>query len=104
MSYSVRNYGTPFSETATHATAAVATHAASATLTYYVTDVSTSSDLAGSILLVKQGTTTIFQIQVGAANFTKQFDPPLKGVKGVLVSSEITGTAACKANIGGYEL
>jgi len=96
--------GTPFSETATHATAAVASHAGVAGRTYYITDIAVSSDKAGAILLVKQGTTTIWQMQIGASFFEKQFKVPLKGAQGALVSVEIDGTSACKANIAGYEL
>ncbi len=99
-----KDYGTPFSETATHATAAVASHTGATGKTFYVTDIAVSSDKAGSICLVKQGTTTIFQLQVGATSFSKIFSQPLKGALGALVSVEIDGTSACKANISGYEI
>lgn len=103
------DYGTPFSETATHATAAVASHTGVAGRTFYVTDIAASSDKAGAILLVKQGTTVIFQLQIattaaGNNSFSHSFKVPLKGVTGALVSCEIDGTSACKANIVGYEL
>ena len=96
--------GNPFSETATHATAAVATHAAVTGKTYYVTNVSVSSDKTGAILLVKQGTTTIWQLQIGASVHSITFPIPLKGAYGALVSAEIDGTSACKVNIAGVEL
>lgn len=96
--------GEPYSETATHATAAVATHAAVSGKKHYITHVSVSSDKAGSILLIKQGTTTIWQVQVGATKHEETFDPPLSGASGALVSAEIDGTAACKANLLGYTL
>lgn len=96
--------GQAFSETATHATAAVAIHAAASGKTYYITGVAVSSDKAGAILLIKQGTTTIFQLQVGATHFNMNFKPFLKGASGALVSAEIDGTSACKANIVGFEL
>ena len=99
-----QEHGTPFSETATHATLAVASHAAVATKTYYVTDIAVSSDKAGSVVLVKSGTTVIWQAQVGAGNFRQNFSVPLKGALGALVSVEIDGTAACNANVAGYEL
>ena len=98
------NSGTPFSETATHATAAVASHTGVAGKTYYVTNVTVSSDKAGAIGLIKQGTTTIWQFQVGAAVHSISFPVPLKGASAALVSVEIDGTSACKANIAGYEL
>jgi hypothetical protein len=97
-------HGEPFSETTTHATAAVATHAAATGKTYYITNVSVSSDKAGAILLIKQGTTTIWQMQIGATAHSIIFSAPLKGASGALVSAEIDGTSACKANIAGFEL
>ncbi len=99
-----RDHGTPFSETATHATLAVASHAAVATKKYYVTDIAVSSDKAGSIVFVKSGTTVIWQAQVGAGNFRQNFSVPIGGVLGALVSVEIDGTAACASNFSGYEL
>lgn len=96
--------GTPFSETKTHATSAVASHAADADKTYYVTDIAASSDKAGAILLVKDGTTVIWQVQVGADDHSHRFLVPLRCTKGNLASVTIDGTSACKANIAGYEL
>lgn len=100
-----KDFGTPFSATATHATAAVASNAGVAKSTHYITQVSVSSDKAGAILLIKQGTTTIWQEQIGADDSgVRVFDPPLKGALGALVSVEIDGTSACKANINGFTL
>jgi len=99
-----QEYGTPFFETATHATAAVASHASVAGKTYFITDIAVSSDKAGALLLVKHGTTVIWQMQIGASFFAYKFSVPLKGATGALVSVEIDGTSACKANIAGYEL
>lgn len=104
-----KDYGTPFSETATHGTAAVASHAAVAGRTYYITDISASSDKAGALLLVKQGTTVIWRSQVattaaGINAYNHAFSTPLKGAAGALVSVEIDGTTVCHANIAGYEL
>ena len=103
------DYGTPFSETATHATSAVASHAAVAGRTYYITDIAASTDKAGALLLVKQGTTVIWQMQLAATAagnlaFAQSFKVPLKAVTGALVSVTIDGTSACNANIAGYEL
>lgn len=99
-----QEFGTPFSETATHATAAVASHAAETSKTHYITHVSVSSDKAGAIMLIKQGTTTIWQVQVGADDHVEVFPVPLAGAQSALVSVEIDGTAACKANISGYTI
>lgn len=96
--------GDPFSETATHATAAVASHTGVSGKTHYITHVAVSSDKAGAIMLLKQGTTTIWQVQVGASKHEETFDPPLAAASGALVSAEIDGTSACKANVSGYTL
>jgi hypothetical protein len=98
----VAQYGTAVSATATHATAAAATLSGVAGSTYFISDVAVSSDKAGSIMLIKQGSTTLWQVQVGAGNFAHHFDAPLKGVAGGAVSVEIDGTSACKANINAY--
>ncbi len=104
MTTNKAQHGTPFSVTATHATAAVATKDAATGVRHFVTSVSASSDKAGSIVLVKSGTTTLWQSQVGATFYNMNFDIPLGGVNGELVSVEIDGTTVCNANIGGYSI
>lgn len=99
-----QEHGTPFFVTATHATAAVASNTGVANKVHYVTDITVSSDKAGAILLIKQGTTTIWQAQVGAGIHSHSFMSPLTGAVGALVSVEIDGTSACKANIAGFTL
>jgi hypothetical protein len=99
-----QNFGTPFSVTATHATAAVASKGAVASTRYYITDIAASSDKAGAIILVKQGTTVLWQDIVGAGSYRMSFLTPLIGAVGALVSVEIDGTSACKANINGYAI
>ena len=96
--------GTPFSATDTDATAAVASQAGVAGVTHYVTDICASSDKAEAILLVKDGTTVIWQVQISTTPFSHSFVIPLKGSVGVAVSVEIDGTAACKANIAGVTI
>ncbi len=101
--------GTPFSQTATHATSAVASQAGATGVQYFITDIAASTDKAGGILLVKDGTTVIFQLQIattaaGINAFEKSFKTPLACTVGNLASVTIDGTAACKANISGYAL
>lgn len=101
--------GTQFQQTATNATSAVASQAAVAGLAYYVTDIAGSSDKAGSLLLVKDGTTVIWQVQLattaaGINAFQETFTQPLKATAGNLVSVTVDGTAACYANIAGFSL
>ena len=101
---SAKDNGAPFSVTATHATAAVASNAAVTGKTHYITHAACSSDKAGAILLIKQGTTTLWQMQVGAGAHDVVFDPPLPAASAALVSAEIDGTSACKANIQGFTI
>lgn len=102
-------YGTPFSVTATHATSAVASNAGVTDKIHYITDISGSSDKAGALLLVKQGTTIIWQSQVattaaGINAYEHSFVTPLSGVSGGLVSVTIDGTSVCHANIAGFTI
>ena len=100
-------HGEPFSETATHATQAVATKAAASGKQHCITGIAVSSDKAGAICLVKSGTTVIWQQQIGdvgssnTAHYEQTFPIPLVGDDGALVSVEVDGTSACKANIVG---
>jgi len=102
--FSPLNYGLPFSVTATHATAAVASNTGVENKVHWITDIAVSSDKAGAILLIKNGTTTLWQLQVGAGNFTQSFEAPLRCTAGALASVEIDGTSACKANIAGFTI
>jgi len=97
-------HGKPFQVTATHATAAEASKAAATGKVHYITDAAASSDKAGSILLIYDGTTVIWQEQVGAGHCELHFVNPLKGTSGVAVSVAIDGTSACKANLSGFTL
>lgn len=101
--------GLSFSETATHATAAVASHAAVAGKQYFITDIAASTDKAGALVLVKQGTTVIWRAQIattaaGNNSYSHSFRVPLRGAVGALVSVEVDGTSVCHANIAGYEV
>lgn len=102
-------YGTPIAATATHATAAVASVAGVADKIHYITDISGSSDKAGALLLVKQGTTIIWQSQLattaaGINAYEHTFATPLQGVAGSLVSVTVDGTSVCHANIAGFTI
>ena len=99
-----QDHGTPFAVTATHATSAVATQTGVANTTAYITDIAGSSDKAGALLLVKQGTTTIWALQIGATAFRETFSEPIQAVNGADVSVTVDGTSLCKANIAGFIL
>ena len=101
--------GTPFRVTATHATSAVASKTGATGLTYYITDIAGSSDKAGALLLVKDGTTVIWQVQLattaaGINAFEQTFSTPLACTSAALASVTVDGTAACYANISGFAL
>ena len=102
-------YGKPFQVTHTHGTAAVATEAAATGKRHYITDIMVSSDKDGARLLVKQGTTTIWQASLktaatGQSILSHSFRQPLIGALGATVSVQIDGTTICEANIAGFTL
>lgn len=101
--------GDPFFASTTHATGAVASKAAIAGRTHYITDISVSTDKAGALMLVKDGTTVIWRSQVAASaagnlSYEHAFSTPLNGTQAALVSVEIDGTSVCHANIAGYTI
>lgn len=109
MSLPKQMKGALITATATHATAASASVTGVAGLKYYITDVSASSDKAGALMLVKQGTTVIWRTQVatsaaGINSYNHTFSQPLEAAVGALVSCEIDGTSVCHANIAGFSL
>lgn len=96
--------GTRVTATATHATSAVASIAGVASQKIFITDISASSDKAGAIILVKDGSTVIWQDIVGASFYIRSFVVPLVGSVGAAVSVTIDGTSLCKSNISGVQL
>lgn len=101
--------GTPFRVTATHATSAVASQTGVSGQTYYITDIAGSSDKAGSLIQVKDGSTIIWIVQLattaaGMNAFSQHFSTPLTCTNGNLASVTVDGTAACYANISGFYL
>lgn len=103
------DFGLSFAVTATNATSAVASQSAVAGTTFYITDIAGSSDKAGALLLVKNGTTIVWQVQLGTTAagmmaFSHSFKRPIRCTTGNLASVTVDGTAACYANIAGYSL
>lgn len=97
--------GLPFSKTAQHATSAVATQTGVAGKYSYITDISGSSDKASAKILVKDGTTVIWQDRIGNVGaYTKEFLMPLRGSLGADISVTVDGTAECDAGVSGYSL
>ncbi len=97
-------FGTPITATATGSTSAVATATGVALRTIYITDISASSDKAGSIILVKDGSTVIWQDIVGAGSYKMNFITPLRVTMAADASVTIDGTSASKANLSGFVL
>lgn len=99
----MRNKGTPVRATDTNATAPTATIAAVAGQTIYITEASASSDKNGAIMLVKDGSTTIWQLQIGASVFSQRFSPPLACTLGASATVTVDSTSVGKANINGVQ-
>lgn len=100
-----QEYGTPFVKTANHATSAVATQTGVANLKSFITDISGSSDKAGAKILVKDGTTVIWQDRISSSGaYQKTFSEPIAGSVGADISVTVDGTAECNANVAGYIL
>lgn len=100
-----QEFGTPFSQTATHATSAVATQSGVTGKKSFITDISGSSDKSGALILVKDGSTTIWQDRItNAVAFTRTFSEPISGSVGADVSVTVDGTAMANANMAGYFL
>lgn len=103
MSEMNRIKGVPVNATATHGTAATATISGVSGKVIFITEASASSDKAGAIMLVKDGSTVIWQLQVGAAAFSQRFSPPLAVTAGADATVTIDSTSAGKANINGVQ-
>jgi hypothetical protein len=103
MSTNKQNHGTPFSKTATHATSAVATVPGVSNQTYYVTDISGSSDKATALILVKDGSTVIWQDSIyNTEAYSHGFIQPLPCTQGNTLTVTVDGTAICNANVAGF--
>lgn len=97
--------GTPMFATATNATSAVATLTGVAGKTLYGVVFSGSSDKAGALILVKDGSTTIWQDRVSnTAAYMIELPIPVAATIGNNLSVTVDGTAIANANIGGYIL
>jgi hypothetical protein len=102
-------FGSPIMATASGTSSAVATVTGIANSRHYVTDIAGSTDKAGAIVLVKDGTTVIWQVQIattaaGNNSFQQTFRTPLACSAGNNVSITVDGTSVCKSNISGFTL
>ena len=98
-----QEFGTPFSKTATHGTSAVCTITAVSGIRNYVTDISGSSDKATALILVKDGSTTIWQDRISSAGaYSRTFSTPLPVVGDLTVT--VDGTTVANSNVAGFSL
>lgn len=105
MSKIQQQYGSPIEATNAGTTTATASVTGVATSTYYVTDVSGSSDKAGATLEIKDGSTIIWEEVIGNTTpYEHTFDIPLKCTLGNTISVVVTGTSASNANFSGYSI
>ncbi len=105
MSLIKQNHGTPFQVTATHATSAVCTQTGVSGQTIFVTDISGSSDKSGALILVKDGSTVIWQDRISSTcAYTHAFNQPLKITSGANLTVTVDGTALCNSNVAGFIL
>ena len=93
-----------FVVTATHATLATATKAAVTGSQHVITDIIVSTDLAGAVVTVKQGTTSIVVFTMIAGTVHIPLQTFLEGALSALVSVSVTGTSACYATIIGFSI
>jgi hypothetical protein len=101
---SIITNGTPIKATGTGTTSATATVTGVANTQYIITDISASSDKEDSIILVKDGSTTIWQDIVGATSYQHQLASPLRCSVGNDAIVTIDGTLASKANLAGVSI
>lgn len=100
MSHAAIESGQIVMATATNATSAVATITGVAGKKIYVISISGSSDKAGAKILLKDGTTVIWQDRVSNTCANDYFfDGYVIGSIGNNVSVTVDGTAECDANI-----
>jgi hypothetical protein len=98
-------FGTRATATATASGNATATVTGIAGSTFFVTDVSGSSDLAGATLQIKDGSTVIWQDRISNTSVAGyQFSTPLACTIGNNAVVAVTGTSFGAANIAGYFL
>lgn len=105
MSNNSQLYGTPFAATATGSTSSVATVSGVDGVRRYVTDVSGSSDKVGALILVKNGSTVIWQDRVSStAAYRMTFVTPLQIASGSDCTVTVDGTLYSAANVAGYSI
>lgn len=103
-----QNFGTPFSVTngTTTATSITATVTAGTLVANYITDISASSDKSEGALVLKEGSTIIWQDYIrNTTPYQHTFSTPLwGGQRGTITTLTVSGTLVANANIAGFKL
>jgi hypothetical protein len=87
--------GTPWSQTANGSLTTVATQTGVANQTIYITDVTASSDQGTAVLVIKAGSTIIWQDRIGNTSaYEHAFVTPLPGINGTQTTATVSGTAS----------
>ena len=86
-----------------------ATQAVGTFTNVYITDIMASSSSANSTLIIKSGSTVIYEAQLlqtaaGICAFDENFVTPLKGTKGTQVSATVSGSGTTTVIMNGYTL
>lgn len=101
----INNFGTPITATNTGSSSTTATVTGVVGVTYYVTDVSASSDLAGATINIKDGSTIIWQDRISnTAPAVYQFSTPLRCTMGNTLTVVVTGTSLSNCNVSGFSI
>lgn len=103
--FPIQSRGQSFFVTASSVVVTAATVAAATNVIHYVTDISGSSDLATSKIVVKDGSVTVWQDRIGnTAPYHHTFSQPLRMTRGNAVTVTVDGTTVCNANVAGFSI
>jgi hypothetical protein len=86
-----------------------ATQAVGTFTNVYITDLAGSSSGANSTIIVKSGSTVIYEAQLlqtaaGISAFEESFATPLKGTKGTQITATVSGAGTTTVIMNGYTL
>lgn len=97
-------YGNATSSLGTGTTAATSTLIGTTSRTVYITDISASSDLAGAIVKIKDGSANvIWQAIIGTSSpYVVSFNTPLRSTAGNSFNATVTGTNNAIIDLSGY--
>ena len=103
--FPIQSRGQSYFVTASSVVVAAATVTAATNITHYITDLSGSSDLATSKIVVKDGSTIVWQDRIGnTAAYNRSFVQPLRMTKGNAATVTVDGTTVCNVNVAGFSI